>query len=240
MKQTVVIHPMVVLFFYSIVPFIYLAAVFGGYLFFMQREAEIAVGTTVVSVVAVVMELRRGKKETAWINHLGILLLLPMSLINWACYVWLSQWKSMVFCMAVCSGCALVYFVRYIQKRGIKIVMLIVCGLFAAVVAFFSFLDYCFQDFGCKRILQTLYSWDGKYRAELIYNDHGILGGDSFVNIWEVGAEGKFLVFQIVKRPKQMYLGGGDICEKVKMQWTEENNFIINGVLYRIGGEEEE
>ena len=54
---------MVVLFFYSIVPFIYLAAVFGGYLFFMQSEAEIAVGTTAVSVVAVVMELRRGEER---------------------------------------------------------------------------------------------------------------------------------------------------------------------------------
>ncbi len=224
----------ILLFIYSIIPVGILLTLSIGYTLSLQNDIFSAIMMAIFSIAALKIEQNKEKREVTWVNQAVILLLLPISLLNWLCYVLLSGWNYTILCMAICSICAGIYLKKYIQKKVLRRILFFLCFLLFIPVSFVSFFDWLFQDFGRNTVIQTLDSSDGNYRAAVICHDQGILGGDVVVEVYQVQTKMNFYIFQIWKKPKRVYFGDWAMYQDIKICWVEEDALSINGVVYRM------
>lgn len=84
-----------------------------------------------------------------------------------------------------------------------------------------------FSDIGYSEVVDTVYSPDGSYRAELIDSNDGALGGDTVVKVYdETGI--------LPRRPQTVYIGPWGEFEDMELYWKSDTVLCINGKAYEI------
>lgn len=234
MKKLIAAVSIILSLLYWAVPLGSLIASLTGYSFSLRNYSVSAIIMAVVSAIAVIIALSDKRRETLLLSRVLILLLLPISLINWIYFIVPSDWGWTVLCMAVCSACALVYMIKYLKHLASKIVLSVICALAFIPLCFLSFIDYMFNDFGVNTVVQTLSSPDGKYKAYVIDSDQGALGGNTFVDVCDVRSGIDLYILEISKKSQRVYSGDWEEYWDMEIYWLEDKALSINGATYSI------
>lgn len=130
--------------------------------------------------------------------------------------------------MLLCVITSFYLSLRFGRPKGLKIGAGIVGGLMLLPVLFLCFFFIVMNDFGSYRVVETHYSPDGKYYAQVIDSDQGALGGDTVVEVYKSG-EINLGLFKIVKGPRQVYFGQWREYEHMLIYWREDNSLVVQG-----------
>lgn len=186
-----------------------------------------------MAVVAVLSGIAGSRKDIPLKSRIIIILLPFLILINWICYMVLASFRTVVLYMPVCFVCTLTYMLKHIRHKGWKISLTILYILILVPVCFILLLCLLFGNFGLYTVTETVYSPDGKYRAEVINNDMGALGGSTLVNVCSEQVL-DFYFIEIAEKPHRIYEGTWGEYDNIKILWADNYTLIINGTKYQI------
>ncbi len=113
----------------------------------------------------------------------------------WFCLP-LFQWVGSWLHLQTVNGRS--YLIRYGHKLALKIAVGVLSVILFLPLCLVSFFDLIFNDFGENTVVETVYSPDEVYRAEVIDDDQGALGGSTRKKIirWlSTGYRSKWILF---------------------------------------------
>lgn len=220
---------------YLLIPIGLLISLFTGCSIYLRNNEASAAVLAVLSVMVLIFTWMDKKREITRGGKVCILLLLPLSLINWLYYILSSQWKFTVYFMAVCFCCSWIYVIRYIGNKAIKMAVAAICVLLLIPLTLFSFIDYVFGSFGSRTVVRTIDSPDGRYRAEIIDSDQGALGGNTFVDVYDAYSEMNLYFVRVAGRPWRIYAGDWGEYQDMTVSWEDGHTLLIDGVAYEVG-----
>ena len=125
----------------------------------------------------------------------------------------------------------------------------VICCLFAAIrvglppkfgvpapLCIDAFFTVMLKNFGETTVVDTFESTDGTYYAELISDSEGALGGSTRVKVYK-NNDIDFLILEIRKPKKDIYVGNWGALSRVEMHWQTDDVLIINDVEYDMNAE---
>ena len=160
--------------------------------------------------------------------------MLPVSLINAIYFIFLTERKYTIFCMLLCSICALICMVRYVHSKVLVIISSVISVLLFLIVCLVSFLCIVFAGTDGGTVENVVNSPDGIYRAEVVNHDYGATGVETIVNVYDTSHEWKTQVFDIYRNPQQVFEGGWADYKDMQIMWKDDGTLIINDSQYQI------
>ena len=136
-------------------------------------------------------------------------------------------------CVLASAGCCCYLAARYGAPKGLKNTCLVLFAVMAIPSVFFCFLALTFGSIGVNTVVQTAASPDGGFYAEIIDNNQGALGGNTYVVVHEDHAVNA-VFFKIEKKPKYVYTGRWGEFQNMQLYWKSEDCLVINDVEYEI------
>ena len=180
---------------------------------------------------AISLRLLQKAQRTRTTGILTTLLLLFSPVHAFVCF-WESK-SFWVFLLAlawvVFSGALMLRYGKYGFAQGL---VTGVCLLLLLPIGFLSL--FSLFPIGCNRVVQTLSSPGGTYCAQVIDSDHGALGGDTIVEVYEPQKQVNLLLIELRKDPQLVYLGNWGEFENMKLEWESEQVLLINGRSYEL------
>ena len=134
----------------------------------------------------------------------------------------------------LCSVCC--FGLRY-EARGpkaLRVIALILALLLMVPASILSFFRIMLSDFGAVTVVQSVPSPDGSCIAELIDDDQGGMGGNTYVWLRFTGPGWKLLQLLGVQVTKNVYSGGWGEFEKMTLSWKDDHCLLINSKEYPI------
>lgn len=209
----------------------FFTAVYFGYLFNPISSFAFAVITAILSVCTVVVSFQTEDAIQSRAIRVLLAIITPLSLFNVHLY--------MVFCIDNCNisgviistfvsaGCCCFLTVKYGKPLVLKIIALVLSAFMALPI---SLAGCVVSIFVHNAVLQTVESPGGKYYADVIVSDHGALGGDTFVDVYEKGG----IDCIIRKWNQRAYSGNWSDHINMEIYWKDEQCLVINAVEYEI------
>ena len=134
--------------------------------------------------------------------------------------------------------CSLVIFFSYRQRKGVKIglgitysVLLIPVSIIFFSIMFFSII---FADFSKDETVKSEMSPNSIYLAEIINNDQGALGGNSYVTVTRQNRNFNLLIGKIKKKPKIICSGRIWEFDEMALKWDTDEIIYIGEIKYEI------
>ena len=131
----------------------------------------------------------------------------------------------------VCIGAAVVLLIRAKPHKGWKIVSSVVALLLSAfflpVMSFAVLIGY-------TEVVDTVYSPDGRYRAELLDINDGALGGDTVVKVYDERNALHFGFCTLQKDTIIAYRGPWGEFKDMDLAWESDTVLLIDGRAYDI------
>jgi hypothetical protein len=84
-------------------------------------------------------------------------------------------------------------------------------------------------SFGQDTVVQTVYSPEATYYAEVIDSDQGALGGDTLVEVYNTKKKIELFFLTVQKNPQRVYFGEWGEFQTMKLEWESEQILLING-----------
>ncbi len=163
-----------------------------------------------------------------------LLAFLPLfSLINLAVYVYKSKSVVVIVCMGICFICSAVIAEKACCSSKTKILSVLISTALSVPVLVLSFAFSAFGNFGVNTVVDTIYSPNKTYYAEIIDSDQGALGGDTVVYVHKTDKL-NLLIMTVSKTPQRVYLGEWKEYESMQIQWESEQCLVINSKEYHI------
>lgn len=114
------------------------------------------------------------------------------------------------------------------RRRAIAVLL---CGLAVAVVPIYCFFQFTFLSMSVETVVQKSVSPQGNYVAEVIEDDQGALGGDTYVEVR--GAKSlHLLIFTVRPNATCVYKGEYGEAESLELGWCGEEALLIDGKPY--------
>ncbi len=135
----------------------------------------------------------------------------------------------MLLILAIVFNCAVLN-VMARRSRALRSVSLSLAGVFAVPLVVLGVLTVLFGGVAKDTIVQRLPSPDGSRYAEIIDNDQGGLGGNTYVEVCPRGLSGECGV----RVAKQVYCGRWGEFKDMELFWRDETCLEINGKEYPI------
>lgn len=203
------------------------------YRFELANYTAFAFVTAVISVSAVILSII--VKEPVKNRAIGVLtsLLAPLSLIN---IVFYGGHSTAMMISSVSVGCSFYLSAKYGRPLAHKVICLILSCLMILPISFFGFVALMFADTLEKEymILRYVPSPQNGHYAEVLYSDHGALGGDTFVDIYENGKAFNAVIFKISKKPERVYLDDDFGISSDNIFWKNEYCLVVGSVEYEL------
>ncbi len=80
-------------------------------------------------------------------------------------------------------------------------------------------------------VVDTIESPVSDYYAEVVSGDHGGLGGNTYVLVYENKGL-NLLLFRVQKAPQRVYTGKWREHEHISVYWNDQDNLVINSKVY--------
>lgn len=208
-----------------------LTAVYFGYLFNPISGFTFAVITAILSICTVVFSLQTEDAIQSRTLRVLLAMITPLSLFNAHLYIVSCidncNISGVIISAFVSAGCCCFLTVKYGKPFVLKIIALILSAFMALPI---SLAGCVVSIFVHNTVLQTVESPNGKYYAEVIVSDHGALGGDTFVDVYE-----KSVIECIIRKWNQRaYSGNWSDHINMEIYWEDEHCLVINSVEYEI------
>ena len=203
------------------------------YSFRLVSVPAFAVVIAVLSVCAVSFNiLFKIKGENKLI---GVLLAIatPLPLINGLLYVLASRQILVLICVLICAACWCDLAAPQAKPFVLKVLSFILSALMVLPMIALCAIALVVDPFGQNTVIKTVESPSSIYCAQVIDSDQGILGADTFVEVYQ---KSKFdlILFKIEKKPERVYSGEYGEYETMKIYWKNDACLVINGVEYKM------
>ena len=208
-----------------------LTAVYFGYVFAPISSFIFAIVTAILSVCSVSFSLQTEDAIQSRTLRVLLAMITPLSLFNVHLYIVSCinncNISGVIISAFVSAGCCCFLTVKYGKPLVLKIIALVLSVFMALPI---SFAGCVVSIFVHNTVLQTAESPDGKYYAEVIVSDHGALGGDTFVDVYEESG-----IDCIIRRwTQRAYSGNWSDHINMELYWKNEQCLMINSVEYEI------
>ena len=131
----------------------------------------------------------------------------------------------------VCIAAAVILLIRAKPHKGWKIVSsvaaLLLSAFFLPAMSFALLIGY-------TEVVDTVYSPDGRYRAELLDVNEGALGGDTVVLVYDERGSLDLGFCTLQKEPKIAYMGPWGEFKDMDLAWESDTVLLIDGRAYDI------
>lgn len=208
-----------------------------GYLIEPGRSFILAIITAILSVCTVGFGLRSEDAMKSKAVRVLLAVITPFSLVYAVSCIFVCVYAcsitGVIISVFVCAGCCCFLTVKYGRPFALKIIALVLSALLILPVGFYSFIAWFSGSIIHDTVVQTLESPSGKYCAEVVDNDRGALGGNTFVDVHEKSGI-DCIIFKIEKWPQRVYQGNWGEFENMEIYWKDERRLVINAVEYEI------
>lgn len=210
------------------------AAVFGfghlGYMFEPASCFAFALITAILSVCTVAVSFRTEDAIQSRAIRVLLAMIAPFSLINALFYITECNAAGVFISVFVSAGCCCLLTAEHGKPLVLKIIALVLSAFMALPICLTGcIVSVLTQD----TVVQTVESTDGKYYAEVIVNDQGALGGNTYVDVHEKSRI-DCIIFKIEKWPRSVYRGNWTSHINMEIYWKNEQCLVINSVEYEI------
>lgn len=132
----------------------------------------------------------------------------------------------------MCVVGAVLLLKRAKPHKGWKIATSVAAGLlFGLYVLSLPFMAFGMM-IGYTEIVDTVYSPNGRYRAELLDINEGALGGDTVVLVYDERGSLDMGFCTLQKEPKIAYTGPWGVFKDMELKWDSDECLRINGKDY--------
>lgn len=208
-----------------------------GYTFAPISSFTFAIITAILSVCTVGFRLQIEDAIESKTLRVLLAMITPFSLVNAVFCIVLCIYKysitGVIISVFVSAGCCCLLTVKYGKPLVLKIIALVLSALMVLPIGFFSFITWFSGSIIQDTVVRTVESPSGKYYAEVVDNDRGALGGNTFVDVYEKSGM-DCIIFKIEKWPQRVYEGKWGEFENMEIYWKNEQCLIINSVEYEI------
>lgn len=83
-------------------------------------------------------------------------------------------------------------------------------------------------------MVTSVESPNGTYRADLIDDDHGALGGSTNVKVYDLHGNYDFYLFGFYKKPQTVYFGDWGEAYDMELYWINDSCLSINGQVIEV------
>lgn len=158
-------------------------------------------------------------------------LLLPLSVGNGICFLLHDGSKPTLFFILIACGCAAVLFFRFANPAVLKIIS----GVLSVLLLLLLPAVYLLKGFSSNTVVKSVPSPQNTYVAEVIDNDQGALGGNTWVNVRDSGKTVNVWIGRFEKPPTRVYTGKWGEAAKMQIDWNNGDVLVINGREYKRG-----
>ncbi|MCI1966873.1 MAG: DUF5412 domain-containing protein [Oscillospiraceae bacterium] len=159
-------------------------------------------------------------------------LLLPMSLVSGICFLSQHSTKLIAVCALIDFVCAIAVFSKFSGPLALKIISGILSVLFFFALLLVSFAEIMRSN----TVVKSVSSPSNQYVAEVIDNDQGALGGNTWVHVKDKSRTVNLLIGKFSKHPILVYTGRWGEFTDMQISWESERALLINGKRYDLSG----
>ncbi|MCR5809148.1 MAG: DUF5412 domain-containing protein [Clostridiales bacterium] len=184
--------------------------------------------------------LLRSRSELGKAARLLTALLPIASAVNWMLYVSLGTQENspplnFVTCLsaAACFGISAALVIKRFSKPSVKALVLVIPCILCFLLLILSFFGILLGSFGKTEVVRTEPSPNGRYIAEIIDDDQGALGGNTFVNVRR-NINVDLGIVKLSGKLKNVWNGGYGEFNDMTLEWKDDETLLINGREYTI------
>ena len=231
MKRVVVILHWVAMVLTFFVPVASLALICFGYRFYLGDYKLYTV--VMASLLAVDTVLSQIFRDVQAGKSTGImsLILPPMVLVNWGLFVFQSVDVVLLFSLVISFFCSCVLALRYSKKLLPVTISIVLSTVLLLPLLAVTFLEILIGQHLGWTVVETVYSPEQTYYAQVIDDDQGGLGGASHVYVYENSGI-DLGVFRTEKLLKKIYYGRWMAYTDMEISWRSDNCLVIDGKEY--------
>jgi len=142
-----------------------------------------------------------------------------------------------IWAIGITMMASLLFAVICAMKAGVHGALNGICisvSLLAVIpVAIFGFFVAVFGGFAVNTVVDTIPSPDGEHCVEVVYSDHGALGGDVFVRVARESIVDT-VIFKIEKKPETLFVGEWDEYKGLNIRWKDNDSVILGSTEYEV------
>ncbi len=208
---------------------------FWGYYCEWKNDLVMASIPTLIAVVLVILSIIIKQDLNNKIFPVFSILSVLFFIFYAVFYSFISSSVLGVIILFIGFGCSFYLAVRYGKPLALKIVGLILCGILVVPSCFIILLVLLFGHMGSNTVIQTVYSPQKNYYAQVIASNQGALGGDTLVDVYQnAGVNINLLFLKISKKPQRVYIGEWGEFENMEIYWQSESCLVIDDKEYFI------
>ena len=136
----------------------------------------------------------------------------------------------------VCAAAAVVLLIRAKPHKGWKAASSVAAGLLFALYVCLLPITAFAAVIGYTEVVDTVYSPNGRHRAELLDINEGALGGDTVVLVYDERGSLDLGFCTLQKKPKIAYMGPWGEFKDMELKWDSDACLRINGKDYWLKG----
>lgn len=207
-----------------------------GYTFELKNTLAFAGIIALISVCTVVLHLVFKNANENKAAQILLTVITPLSLLNAVLLIFDCPQIWAIANVLISVGCCVGLTAKYGKPLKLKKLVLSLSAFMILPLGYFSFIAAIFGNIGQDTIVKTAGSPSGKYCAQVISSDQGALGGDTFVDVYDV-YEGRGIdtvLFKIEKKPQRVYSGDWGEFERMQIYWKDDGCLVINSIEHII------
>lgn len=183
--------------------------------------------------LALVMSGLKEKVTDPLVNIL-FAIIVPCALVNSVYLIICGSIKWLVSIGVIIHIVVLIYCMLRMGKASrIRAIVTIVVLLLTLPILVMCLLRLVVGPIAKNTIVDTIESPVSDYYAEVVSGDHGGLGGNTYVQVYE-GRGLNLLLFRIQREPQRVYTGKLKEHENITVYWNDQDNLVINSQVYEI------
>ncbi|MGI5897450.1 MAG: hypothetical protein ACOX6U_10980 [Oscillospiraceae bacterium] len=232
MKRILRCTPLVLCVLSSILLLCKIIGFFFGYQFSLYHH-EAFLGITAGLFLLLTSALFYIKVSINRANAVFAALVFPLVLINSVFFLSL-DWSLTTLFLLIQVGCAIVVYLKFARPIVLKWIAGVVAALLFLLLIFACIMASVFGGLSHNTVVTSITSPQGTYTAEIIDNDQGALGGNTFVEIKNNAEILPFLIGEFSKSSVRIYAGEWNEFETMQLYWQDESTVVIQGKTYDI------
>lgn len=232
MKRLLRYTPLVLCALSSILPLCTIIGFFFGYQFSLyHHEAFLGITAGLSLILTSALFYNKGPINRA--NAVFAALLFPLALINSAFFLSL-DWSLTALFLLIQTGCAAAVYRKLARPIVLKWIAGVLAVLLFLLLIFACIIVSVFGGLSHSTVVTSIVSPLGTYTAEIIDNDQGALGGNTFVEIKNNVETFPFLVGEFSKPSVRIYTGEWNEFDALQLYWQNESTVVLQGRTYNI------
>lgn len=209
-----------------------IAACFG-YTFALASVPGFSIVIAVFSMILVILSIiARHPIQNKWLQVL-FALLPPIVTINAVFFMLENSSIWIIVCTFLSLACSVFLTFKHGRPIVLKIISLVLSAVLLSPLCFFALLSLIFGNISQNTVVKSLESPDGAYYVEVIDNNQGAMGGNTWVDVYENNGFDA-VIFKVSSPSHRIYEGHWGEYNSMEIYWKNDRCLVINDRTYEL------